>query len=790
MSRLSVFVRELRQRRVVRAVLAYGAAVAVALQGTEMTCTALALPDLAYRITVIAAIAGFPLVAMLAWAYDLTAGGLRRAVDVTPEEERAPIPVGRYLQLVGAFTVSAVIVLATAGAVSHLRYPASDDGRVGLAIFPLRTSGAVGDQWSAGVPDLLATALDGTPSLRIVDPWSLWRPLRPQASAAPRPPDVEQAATLAEGAGAHRFLLGSVVGSGDRLDVAFRLYRVGRAEPMDAFVVPATSQGMSDVVRDAALRVLARVWGPLRRLEVPAELDFNATQSPEALKAYLAAEEALRRGMVDSANAAIDRSLALDSTFVLAMVRAAEIKSWVLWMRGQRYRGLWELLLRAQRYQSELDPRSRLRLEASWASVRTDGPAAIEATRGILEMDPLDYGANRGLEYYYRTYGWQLTPPVYGSRELAERVVRMDSTQLPALVAREWWAVSLGDTADERIQLGRLSRVDTTAVLARARIRGLRAVLAGPDAFQEMLPTLVPLPIPEFMDLGRHLGVWHPSRYRAFLEAVDGSPESPSYAQAWGFLQTLDITQGWSSRVDSAVNGEAHANDNRNDRAVIELYIIAADLAGVGDRVSAQRAVASLTRYLPTDSALAYYETRPVWWGAWLMGSWHAQVGDPAVARMWMDLIGTLPGGGTSRDYRGGLQSDIQARLAVRRGEPDAAVALARRAMELWTIHTENDYWGMPSPMMRLHLALLLRDAGQRAEAAGLLSSLVPATTWMGFLTGRADFELGRMAAEDGDRDAARLHLRRALALWADGGPDVSSWVARARAQLDSLEGG
>ncbi len=89
---------------------------------------------------------------------------------------------------------------------------------------------------------------------------------------------------------------------------------------------------------------------------------------------------------------------------------------------------------------------------------------------------------------------------------------------------------------------------------------------------------------------------------------------------------------------------------------------------------------------------------------------------------------------------------------------------------------------------MRLNLALLLQDAGQRPEAVALLSSLVPPTTWMGFLTGRADFELGRLAAREHDGEAAMLHLGRALALWAEGGPDVSAWVVQARAELDSMK--
>jgi len=786
MGRVASLVQQLRQRRVVRALVAYGAGVAAVLQGTDMIFAALALPDLAYRIIVIAAIAGFPLVAVLAWVYDLTAQGLRRTSDITPEEGRAPVPVSRYLQMVGAFTVAAVIVLSTAGAVSHIRYPSSDDGRVGLAIFPLRVTGQAGDEWSEGVADLLATALEGTPSLRVVDPWSLWSSLRPAAGAGARAPDPGEAEELADDSGAHRFLLGSVVPSGDRLELAFRVYRVGRSEPLDAFAVSSSADGMADAVRAAAVRILTRVWGPLRPPDLPAELDFDATQSPEALKAYLSAKDAMRRGMVDSANAAIDRALSLDSTFVLAIVEAVSIKSWGLTMRGQPYTGFTDMLARAERFEAGLNERSRLRLEESRASVRTDGPAAIAATERILELDPLDYDANAKLDYYRRAYGWQLSPPEHGSPALAERVVQLDSTQLPALVQREWWAVTLRDTADERIQLRRLIRTDTSGVLGRSTLRSLRALLADSATFDRMLPGFAALPREDFVQVLRHLRVGDPTRYRRLLEVV-AAPDAPNRTLAFGEVFRSWIARGWAERVDAALNAGAYPEGRRLDRATIEMLLVAADLTGLTDPVAGRGAVASLTRYVPPDSAMVYWDRRPMWAAGWLLGAWEAQLGDTTVARRWIDVIPTFPAGGTPDDYRGALQADIEARLAARRGDRDGAIDLERTAMRLWTIHADNDYELSPSPQIRLNLALLLLDAGQRGQAEAILSSLAPPTTWLGPVTVRALYELGVLAANRGDAEAARTRFEWALSMLEDPGPAASAWARRAREGLAAL---
>jgi hypothetical protein len=259
------------------------------------------------------------------------------------------------------------------------------------------------------------------------------------------------------------------------VELALRLYQTGRSEPIGVSSIQAETSGLSDAVREAALLTLTEVWGPLRPRDLPAELGFDVTQSPEAMKAYLAAKEAMRRGLFDSANVAIDRAIALDSTFAIALVEAVSIKSWLLSSQGQQYIGLLELLERAEPYAESPNERTRLRLRANLASVRTDGAAAIEATQRILQIDPLDYLANVNLEYYRRAQGWQLGPPQPGGREAAERVFLMDSVQVPALLIRAWWAVSLGDTADQRIQLGRLRRLAGDSSVPRHRIRALEA---------------------------------------------------------------------------------------------------------------------------------------------------------------------------------------------------------------------------------------------------------------------------------------------------------------------------
>jgi hypothetical protein len=612
--------------------------------------------------------------------------------------------------------------------------------------------------------------------------------LRERADAPPTVPNPAEAEEITAEAGAHRFLLGSVVPSGDHVEVALRLYQIGRAEPIDAFSLQADTDGISDAVRRAAVMILARVWGPLRPRDLPSELGFESTQSPEAMKAYLAAKEAMRRGLVDSANVAIDRAIALDSSFALALVEAVNIKSWYLVSRGEVYQGLFQLLDRAEPFLPEVNERTRLRARATRASVRTDGRTAIQATQRILAIDPLDYDANKKMEYYQRILGWQLGPPRPGGREMAERVVRMDSTQVPALVTRSWWAVASRDTSDMRIQLRRLETVPRESSLTRGVAFALRAAVATDAEFQEMLLS-PPGTFPEAVAAMGRLRMASPSRYERFLGALRAAPNPTLVQLARNEGMRMDVARGRIRAVDSALH--AGPAPGEEQRRLAERFLVAADLAGVGDREVAARALETFSAGFPPDSALALFGRRPVWWDGWLIGAWNAQSGDTALARQWIRAMGTLPPGGTSDDYRGSLQADMEGRLALRRGDTQRALDEAREAFALWTIHTDNQFEHAPESLMRLSLARRYREAGMADSATAILSSLVPPTTWMGFLTARASFDLGELAeAADRPQEAVRRY-GLARDLWVEDGVDgVDSLRAKARTRLEALGSG
>jgi tRNA A-37 threonylcarbamoyl transferase component Bud32/tetratricopeptide (TPR) repeat protein len=666
--------------------------------------------------------------------------------------------------------------------------PAVATERLALAVFPFRETAGGGGEWSEALGDLLATALDGTPGMRVVDPWSLWRPLRSSQSDRAAPPDPTEGRHLALEAGARRFLLGSVLQRGDRLDVTLRLYEAGTVDPIHTVTDSGTVADLPALVQALAVSVIRHVWEEERLPEVR-DIRGYTTASADALKAYLDARIALRRGLLDSADRAIDHAVALDSNFALALVEATRIKSWTAFVSGANYSGLTPLITRAVQHIDSLSERNRERVLAMQAMVQTDGRAAAEAVERILAVDSLDLDAWDMLRYVRAAYGWQYGATPEDIRAAAERAVQLDSTFVPSLSARAWVAASLGDSADVAIQIRRFARQDTTAALIRSTVNALRVVAADDSTFATQLPALAAQPTAGLIAAVRYLRASRPARAERLLQRVraGGAPGQPPDF-ALGPLAQLWLAEGNVRRADSLLASGA-LNGSPYIRRLAQFNVVAADLAGVGAPDATARVLADLERDFPPDSVVAYLSTRAIWWGGWLIGAYHAAGENVQVTERWITALGRIPRDTTAspRAWIEALQADLTARLAARRGDLPAALEAAQRAYRLWDVHSDNQTEAAPEPQMRLHLAMLQVATGHPDSAERYLRSLVPPTTWMGYLTARAWFELGRIAAQRDDVTHAAEAFNRALELWKLGGDEVSDWRRRAEEELRGL---
>jgi DNA-binding winged helix-turn-helix (wHTH) protein len=458
--------------------------------------------------------------------------------------------------------------------------PRSTDSRLGLAVFPFRATTPEAASYAEALPDLLATILDGTPGVRVADPWALWRRLRPTATSLASAPDPPQGARLARAADADRFILGSVVANGNRLDVSVRVYRARGDEPR-TIVESAPPDSLAALAQRLAIDVIGAVWERAAPPRVP-RLEPQATKSVEALKAYLAAKEAHRRGLVDSANTAIDRALALDSSFALALVDAVLIKGWAQSLTGSAFR-LLPLATLAAQHADSLGERSRLRIRSTLASVRTDGAEAAEAAGRLVALDSTDIDAWNRLAYAHLAYGWQYGKGERDARAALERVYRLDSTYVAALVRSAYLAVGSGDRSQMAKAESRLRYADTSAVVPHTTLVAIRAARATDKEFDAMLESLATSPLEGWVAALRMLRYAHPERAARLLERLRTTtgPGQAAFAVASSEAR-LYTARGLTNRLDSLIGAGVYAQIPfvSTQRDVV---VVAASLAGFGD---------------------------------------------------------------------------------------------------------------------------------------------------------------------------------------------------------------
>ena len=75
---------ELKRRKVYRVAVAYIVVAWVLIQVATQVFPFFEVPNWTVRLVVLRLVFGFPIAAILAWAYDITSSGIKRTEDIAP----------------------------------------------------------------------------------------------------------------------------------------------------------------------------------------------------------------------------------------------------------------------------------------------------------------------------------------------------------------------------------------------------------------------------------------------------------------------------------------------------------------------------------------------------------------------------------------------------------------------------------------------------------------------------------------------------------------------------------
>jgi tetratricopeptide (TPR) repeat protein len=417
-SRLQRFWADLRRRRIFQTGALYVVVAWAIIQAASIALPTFGLPAWMMRAVLVAAFAGFPVVLVLAWVFDVSGGGLE--VTSAEDAERAgatPSRTRRWLRPLIAAPVLALIVggtawlwtaqLATTGDSEFTQAARPDELRV-VAVLPLENlTGRKELDWAGpGLATLIRDTIAQSRSIAVV---SAARTLR----LAPAGSAIDSTMAAAAEAGITHVLSGEILRTPKGLTVTSRLTDLRRNVELGA----NRQEGVAD---EALLGIASPVAGLIKQsLGLPAiekidvfAADF-AVQNPAAYEAFIAGMENFLRFDYPAARIAFDAAIARAPNFAMAHYRLAH----TLASLGD-LSGAGDQIRLAVQGSASLPDRDRRYVLAMQKYIA--GAGAVEAYRDLLESYPYESEARTLLVYALDSAG-QLDSALVEAQRLAEQ---------------------------------------------------------------------------------------------------------------------------------------------------------------------------------------------------------------------------------------------------------------------------------------------------------------------------------------------------------------------------------
>ena len=171
---------ELKRRNVFRVAAAYAVVGWLAVEIASVVLPALLAPEWVHRVLTFLVILGFPIVLIFAWAYELTAEGLKREKDVDRSQSITP-QTGRKLDfmVIGLLSVALIYFVSThdwsGESDAVVQTSGEETSRASVAVLPFANRSALADDafFAEGIHDDILTSLAKIGSLKVISRTSM-----------------------------------------------------------------------------------------------------------------------------------------------------------------------------------------------------------------------------------------------------------------------------------------------------------------------------------------------------------------------------------------------------------------------------------------------------------------------------------------------------------------------------------------------------------------------------------------------------------------------------------------
>jgi TolB-like protein/Flp pilus assembly protein TadD len=315
------FVGELKRRNVYKVAIAYAVVAWLLMQVASQIFPFFEIPNWAVRLVVLLLVIGFPVAVILAWAFELTPEGIKRAEDVDLSKSIRR-KTGRKLD----FFIIGVLLLVIGILLFQRFHPkvspaVSSSLEKSIAVLPFDNLSRDPDNayFSDGIQDEILTKLAGIGDLKVIS----------RKSTAKYKSTPEDLKTVARELGVASVLEGSVQRAGDKVRVNVQL--------LDARIdthlwAKSYDRDLKDVFAVES-EVAQEIADTLRAKLSPSQSDALATAPTRDTEAYdlflkgeyeeHQAESALNAELFDRAEMFYRQALERDPNFALAYARLA-----------------------------------------------------------------------------------------------------------------------------------------------------------------------------------------------------------------------------------------------------------------------------------------------------------------------------------------------------------------------------------------------------------------------------------------------------------------------------------
>jgi TolB-like protein/tetratricopeptide (TPR) repeat protein len=304
-NRISNLVQELRNRSVFRTLVAYGVVAWMLLQVADVTFDRLPIPENSMTVLIALVVIGFPVVAVLAWAYELTARGIVRHEETGTRAPRlAFLP---FVAMVGVVAVGSGFLLY------YLSQNFWESPRRSIAVLPFTNSGgeAETEYFSDGLTEEIQSLIVRLNEFRVVA----------LSTTQQFKDNVTDVVSIASRLDAEAVLLGSVRRYQNKVSVTARLIDGSDGQELWS---EKFDRELSDIyaIQEDIARHVARSLHVVLPVAAERRLKKLGTSNVDAYDAYLRGIDYLRRPPDETsllfAEGLLKEALAVDPDFAQA----------------------------------------------------------------------------------------------------------------------------------------------------------------------------------------------------------------------------------------------------------------------------------------------------------------------------------------------------------------------------------------------------------------------------------------------------------------------------------------